>query len=123
MLFAQPWRVPADFLVEAHSLGRRPGQLEASTALARALFDAQGQREILLDRLHTLTAPTLVIWGACDLVLPAHQGRDAVARLPRGRLALVAGCGHLPHVEQPDRFVAELRTLLDEPVRHRPVAA
>ena len=25
MLFAQPWRVPADFFTEAHALGRRPG--------------------------------------------------------------------------------------------------
>ena len=38
LLFAQPWRVPGEFLTEAHALGRRPGQLEASTALARALF-------------------------------------------------------------------------------------
>ena len=123
MLFAQPWRVPADFFAEAHALGRRAGQLEASTALARAMFDASGQREVLLDRLHTLTVPSLVIWGAWDLVLPAHQGRAAVERLPHGRLALFAGCGHMPHVEQPDRFVAELRRLLDQSAGHRHVAA
>jgi hypothetical protein len=40
MLFAQPWRVPAEFFIEQHALGRRPGQLEGSTAMARALFDA-----------------------------------------------------------------------------------
>ena len=40
MLFAQPWRAPAEFLTEQHALGRRPGQLEASTAMARALFGA-----------------------------------------------------------------------------------
>lgn len=113
MLFAQPWRVPGEFLTEAHALGRRPGQLEASTALARALFDAQGQREVLLDQLHTLAMPTLVVWGAWDLVLPVYQAKAAVDRLPRGRLALFPDCGHLPHLEQPDRFVAELRELLD----------
>jgi pimeloyl-ACP methyl ester carboxylesterase len=43
MLFAQPSRVPADFLSEQHALGKRPGQLEASTAMARALFDANRQ--------------------------------------------------------------------------------
>lgn len=123
MLFAQPWRVPADFFTEAHALGRRPGQLEASTALARALFDVSGQREVLLDRLHTLTMPTLVVWGSWDLVLPARHGRAAVRRLPYGRLALFRACGHLPHVEQPDRFVAELRILLEQPVRHTQLAA
>jgi pimeloyl-ACP methyl ester carboxylesterase len=114
MLFARPWRVPVDFFTEAHALGRRPGHLEASTALARSLFDASGQREVLLDRLHHLTMPTLVMWGDWDLVLPAHKARAAVERLPHGRLAMFDACGHLPHVEQPERFVAELRGLLDE---------
>jgi 2-hydroxy-6-oxonona-2,4-dienedioate hydrolase len=48
MLFAQPLRVPKEFFTEQHALGQRPGQLEASTAMARALFDATGQREVCL---------------------------------------------------------------------------
>ena len=114
MLFAQPWRAPADFFTEQHDLGRRRGQLEASTATARALFDATGQRQILLDRLPAVTAPTLVVWGGCDYVLPAHQARTAVGLLPHGRLALLPDCGHLPHVEHPDRFAAVLGGWLAE---------
>ena len=114
MLFAQPWRAPADFLTEQHDRGRRPGQLEASTAMARALFDATGQRQILLDQLPAITAPTLVMWGASDYVLPAHQAHTAVHLLPHGRLALLPDCGHLPHVEHPDRFAAVLSNWLTE---------
>jgi 4,5:9,10-diseco-3-hydroxy-5,9,17-trioxoandrosta-1(10),2-diene-4-oate hydrolase len=114
MLFAQPWRMPADFFTEQHDLGRRPGQLEASTAMARALFDGSGQRDILLDQLRTLTMPTLVVWGENDYVLPAHHARAAVDRLPRGRLSLFPDCGHLPHVEHPDRFAAVLSDWLTE---------
>ncbi|MEK6441583.1 alpha/beta fold hydrolase [Pseudonocardia sp. T1-2H] len=114
MLFAQPWRVPAEFFTEQHALGRRPGQLEASTAMARALFDATGQRGVLLGQLHTVTMPTLVVWGGCDYVLPAYQAHAAVERLPRGRLSLFPDCGHLPHVECPDRFATVLRDWLTE---------
>jgi pimeloyl-ACP methyl ester carboxylesterase len=114
MLFAQPSRVPKEFFDEQHALGRRPGQLEASTAMARALFDANGQREVLLDQLPTLTMPTLVVWGGCDYVLPASQAHAAVDRLPHGRLALLADCGHLPHVECPDRFATVLSEWLAE---------
>ncbi len=114
MLFARPWRIPAAFLVEQHAMARRPGQLEASTATARALFDASGQRQILLDRLPELTQPTLVVWGGCDYVLPAHQGRVAVDLLPRGRLTVLPDCGHLPHVEQPGQFAAVLGAWLHE---------
>ena len=114
MLFAQPWRAPAEFLTEQHALGRRPGQLEASTAMARALFGPAGQRQILLDHLPTLTTPTLVIWGGCDYVLPVHQAQAAVNLLPTGRLSVFPDCGHLPHVEQPDRFAAVLGDWLTE---------
>jgi len=76
MLFARPWRAPAEFITEQHALGRRPGQLEASTATARALFGPTGQRQTLLEHLPTLTTPTLLIWGGCDYVLPAQPGPD-----------------------------------------------
>jgi len=114
MLFAQPLRVPKEFFTEQHALGRRPGQLEASTAMARALFDVNGQREVLLDQLPALTMPTLVIWGGCDYVLPPSQAQAAVDRLPDGRLELFADCGHLPHVECPDRFATVLSEWLAE---------
>jgi pimeloyl-ACP methyl ester carboxylesterase len=114
MLFAQPSRVPTEFVTEQHAMGRRPGQLEASTAMARALFDANGQREVLLDELPTLMMPTLVVWGGCDYVLPASQAHAAVNRLPHGRLALFADCGHLPHVECPERFASVLSDWLAE---------
>ena len=112
MLFAQPWRVPAEFFTEQHDQGRRPGQLENSTATARALFSSTGQRQILLDRLPAVTAPTLVVWGGCDYVLPARQAQVAVDLLPHGRLALLPDCGHLPHVEDPVRFAAILNAWL-----------
>lgn len=114
MLFAQPWRVPAEFLTEHHALGRRPGQLEASTAMARALFGPHGQRQVLLEHLPTLPAPTLVVWGGCDCVLPAHQAQAAVNLLPNGRLSVFPDCGHLPHIEQPERFAAVLSDWLIE---------
>ena len=82
--------------------------------MARAMFDANGQREVLLDRLPTLVTPTLVIWGERDYLLPASQARQAVARLPHGRLSMFPDCGHLPHVEFPDRFAAVLREWLIE---------
>jgi pimeloyl-ACP methyl ester carboxylesterase len=114
MLFAQPWRVPAQFLTEQHDQARRPGQLEASTATARALFSSTGQRQILLDRLPSITAPTLVVWGGCDYVLPVSQAQVAVNLLPNGRLAVLPDCGHLPHIESPARFTDVLGSWLTE---------
>ena len=118
MLFAQPWRIPAEFFTEQHALSRRPGQLEASTAMARALFGPYGQRQILLDRLPALTTPTLVVWGARDYLLPVQHAHAAVKSLPHGWLSVFPDCGHLPHVEHPDRFATVLGTWLTVPRDH-----
>ena len=61
---------------------------------------------MLVDQLSLLKMPTLVMWGARDRVFPKSQAREAVGRLREGSLALIPGCGHMPHVECPDRFLA-----------------
>ena len=80
--------------------------------MARALFGPHGQRQILLDRLPALTTPTLVVWGDRDYLLPVGQAHAAVKSLPHGQLSVFPDCGHLPHVEHPDRFADVLGTWL-----------
>jgi pimeloyl-ACP methyl ester carboxylesterase len=46
--------------------------------------------------------------GSRDRVFPNSQGREAPARLRRGSFELVPDCGHMPHVECPDRFLGAL---------------
>lgn len=76
------------------------------------MFGPYGQRQILLDRLPGLSTPTLVVWGDRDYLLPVQQAHAAVRRLPNGQLSVFPDCGHLPHVEDPDRFAAVLGTWL-----------
>jgi 2-hydroxy-6-oxonona-2,4-dienedioate hydrolase len=113
LLFAHPpGSVPREWLAEQCRLARSPGYLEAHLTVLRALVDPGGQREVLVDRLPLLEIPTLVVWGARDRVFPESQAKDAAARLRRGSLAVIPDCGHLPHVECPDRFVAALDQFL-----------
>jgi len=109
LLFAHPPRsVPREWVEEQRRLALLPGYLEAHMTVLRALVSPLGQREVLVDRLPLLKMPTLVLWGARDRVFPESQARDAVAHLPEGSLALIADCGHMPHVECPDRFLVAL---------------
>ncbi|MDQ5818677.1 MAG: alpha/beta fold hydrolase [Actinomycetota bacterium] len=113
LLFAHPpGGVPREWLAEQCRLALWPGYLEAHLAALRALVSLLGQREVLLDRLPLLEVPTLVVWGARDRVFPESQARDAVAHLPEGSLAVIPDCGHMPHVECPDRFLAALGEFL-----------
>jgi pimeloyl-ACP methyl ester carboxylesterase len=54
----------------------------------------------LNKRIHRIAAPTLVIWGARDVIIAPEYARDFAARIAGARTALVEGAGHLPHLEE-----------------------
>ena len=56
----------------------------------------------LLRRLPGVSAPTLVLWGADDGIVPLAHGEAYAAAIPDARLAVIDGCGHLPALEQPE---------------------
>jgi pimeloyl-ACP methyl ester carboxylesterase len=113
LLFARPWRAPREWLKEQYRLARLPGFLEAQLATVRAQVGLRGQREVLVDRLSQLSIPVLIVWGARDRVLPYSQAQEAMARLRNGSLDLIPDCGHVAHVEHPERFLDSLGRFLN----------
>jgi pimeloyl-ACP methyl ester carboxylesterase len=118
LLFAHPESVPGEWLAEQCRLALLPGYLEAHLAALRAQVSPGGQREVLVDRLPSISNPTLVVWGARDRVFPKFQATEAVSRLREGSLALIPDCGHMPHIECPDRFLAAFDEFLGGRARH-----
>lgn len=57
-------------------------------------------------RLASLRAPTLIAWGGADRVVPAAHGDAFATAIPRARLEVLAGCGHVPALEQPRHAAA-----------------
>jgi pimeloyl-ACP methyl ester carboxylesterase len=114
LVFARPRGAPREWIKEQYRLARLPGFLEAQLATLRAQVGLKGQHEVLVDRLAQLERPTMVVWGTRDRVIPYSHAKEAVSRLPEGYLELISECGHLPQVEQPERFVSGLRRFLSE---------
>ena len=67
----------------------------------------------LAARLHRINVPTLVLWGSHDRVAPPDYGRRFAAAIPGSTFRLIEGSGHYPHLEQTDRFVAEVNRFID----------
>jgi pimeloyl-ACP methyl ester carboxylesterase len=114
LLFAHPERVPNEWLEEQQRLTQLPGFLEAVIAALRAQVDLGGQREVLLDELPELQVPTLLVWGTSDQIFPKSQAQEAATRLEHGSLEVISDCGHLPHVERSDDFLAALKPSLSD---------
>jgi pimeloyl-ACP methyl ester carboxylesterase len=51
-----------------------------------------------------ITAPTLLVWGERDYMVPLHYGRTMARRLPHARLAVGRGLSHVPFFERPAAF-------------------
>ena len=60
-----------------------------------------------------ISAPTLIVWGARDSLLPRADQEAMAAEIPGARLAIYADVGHLPVVEAPERIAADLTALCD----------
>jgi pimeloyl-ACP methyl ester carboxylesterase len=61
----------------------------------------------------SITAPTLLIWGRHDPVIPLKIGRKAAAAIPGARLE-VLDTGHVPHNSEPEGFAAHLIPFAEE---------
>jgi pimeloyl-ACP methyl ester carboxylesterase len=55
-------------------------------------------------RIHRVTMPTLLVWGASDGVCPPRYGEDFHRLIPGSELAILERAGHLPQVERPDEL-------------------
>lgn len=60
----------------------------------------------LARRLHRVTAPTLIIWGAIDALVPVVYAEEFGARIAGARVEILAGCGHVPQVERREETLA-----------------
>lgn len=65
----------------------------------------------LRDVQRLIDVPTLLLNGDKDVRSPVSVGQILHAQIPRSRLVVIPGVGHLSNVEAPG-FNAELRSLL-----------
>lgn len=68
----------------------------------------------LEDRLAGISAPTLLIWGEKDGVVPLQAGRQLEEALPKARLEVIEGTGHFPMLTHRERYLAALKGFLAE---------
>ncbi len=105
--FAPGWteRHPARFeqVLQARLRHPTPPQCWAAQFAACVQFFEAG---VDASRLRT---PTLVIHGTEDRVVPYANGVALAQRLPQARLVTLEGCGHLPPLEEPERFAQLVR--------------
>jgi pimeloyl-ACP methyl ester carboxylesterase len=67
----------------------------------------------------SISAPTLVVWGRRDPVIPLRVGKRVAATIPGAEL-VVLDSGHVPHTSDPRGFVAALVLFADRALAPTP---
>jgi 2-hydroxy-6-oxonona-2,4-dienedioate hydrolase len=55
-------------------------------------------------KLASIHAPTLVVWGRQDGLIPLASGKKLQDGIPGATLVLIEECGHAPEIEKPGEF-------------------
>jgi pimeloyl-ACP methyl ester carboxylesterase len=96
LLSPHPERLdPRLFYENTLASGSKPGGPRAAAEIARYDFR---------DRLPDIACPTLVVWGDRDHVVPPSSAEAFERLIPDSRLVIFEDCGHVPMLEEPDRF-------------------
>ncbi len=77
-------------------------QFKAMEALAKVAWNPYFHNPKLERRLDRVSAPTLVVWGRQDRLIPLAHGERYAATIPGARLVVIDNCGHMPVLERPD---------------------
>jgi pimeloyl-ACP methyl ester carboxylesterase len=66
----------------------------------------------LSKRLHRISAPTLILWGEDDALIPVHYAHEYGRLIPHSRVEVIPDCGHVAQAEKPDATTALVKEFL-----------
>ena len=99
---------------------------DATVTRYRDMMLAPGVRRALLDRtaqvmleppdpmLRRIHAPTLLVWGEKDALIPFTNAQDYLKVIPNARLVSFPDLGHVPQEEDPARSLPPVEAFLNQ---------
>lgn len=109
-LIAQDRKSAITILRAVHGPNYIPAEWVIETLLARAgespMLRLAGALESFVDRrLAELRKPATLVWGADDGVVPLSYAEALQSLIAGSELRVIEGAAHIPHLQQPERFV------------------
>jgi pimeloyl-ACP methyl ester carboxylesterase len=109
-LFHDAALITPERVEQEHRRSALPGAQSAFLRVARALMNPWGGKRPWIDslqaRLRHVAAPILIVWGACDQVVPVHHCTAALTYFTHASAHIIGSCGHFPQIERPQEFAA-----------------
>ncbi len=107
--FYDPAHATDELVDEMYALVNDRARALRLIKMARSSQDAT-----VTERLASIDAPTLLVWGRDDEITPPDVAEEFRRRLPDARLYFLDECGHAPMMEQPEAFNGLMLSFLNE---------
>jgi pimeloyl-ACP methyl ester carboxylesterase len=112
-----PARLPPEILAAhvamARDRGHMPWANDAFLAAARSIVAISARRARLDATLRSIRAPTLIVHGTRDRLVPLATAEHVARVRPDWSLAVLDGVGHIPQLEVPERWLEAVHRWLD----------
>jgi pimeloyl-ACP methyl ester carboxylesterase len=116
-----PSRIDRAVLEQHHVMARHrrtlPWSNDAFLVAARSIVKTFVQHRSFGALLQSVRAPTLVVHGDRDRLVPIEAARAACVARPDWSLAVLEGIGHIPQLEAPAAFVEVVERWMSSSVR------
>ncbi len=86
--------------------------LKNRATVAKLTWQPRSYDPHLAKWLHRIDVPTLLIWGDHDRMFPKEHAESFRQAIPGAKAVIVPQCGHVPQIEKPDVFAAEIEAFL-----------
>jgi pimeloyl-ACP methyl ester carboxylesterase len=103
-VFYDPQAVTENLVDEVYQLAKKPGAGRAWRSWQENEIEREGLRTNFVDRLPTLTVPTLILHGEEDKYVPVSWARRAHTLIEDSELNVLPRCGHWLTLERPGEF-------------------
>ena len=106
-VYGNPAKIDEALIDRYYELTLRAGNRAALVQRLQAWSPDEG-----VEKVSGVVAPTLILWGGRDRLIPPALAKRFVADIPGSQLVVFDDLGHVPHEEDPLRTVAVVKTFL-----------
>lgn len=109
-------RIPEAFIDWRVSLSNDTLAMRHERAMIRSIVRGPGWKPGFLfadDDFGAIEAPTLMVYGTADELGTLDAWRRVMGAMPRGKLRIIEGAGHMPWFDEPRQVAADIDRFLD----------
>ncbi len=106
-------RLSPQLIEQVYQHAHLPGRGKAYTCWQQSEFLRNGLRTYLVDRLHEISVPTLIVNGEKDQGIPLMYAQRAHELIAGSKLYVLKDCGHWAQREMPEEFNCVVGDFLD----------